>query len=120
MFTKEFLLSVRREALRRKVWYSALDSVERGILSIAAKITETVKSTLLNSLLVMIVEKLRNARKSGFIRHIERFGVERMRVIQAQAIVFGYKGAEQLGMDLSFIKYLMFIDYNQPIGWRIY
>jgi hypothetical protein len=46
--------------------------------------------------------------------------MERMKIIQAQAIEFGYKGAEQLSKDLGFIKYLMFLDYNQPIGWRIY
>jgi hypothetical protein len=30
MFTKVFLAGVRREALRKRVWYKALDSLERG------------------------------------------------------------------------------------------
>lgn len=120
MFTKGFLSEVRCSALRKGVWYRALDSVERGILFISAKIIDTVKSDVLNSLLVKIIAKLRDFFKSGFVQHFEQFGMERMKIIQAQAIEFGYKGAEQLGKDLGFIKYLMFLDYNQPIGWRIY
>ena len=120
MFTREFLSDVRRQALRKRVWYSALDVVERGILSISAKIIDGVKSTLLNVEIVKIVAKLRDACKSGFVRNLERHGVERVRMIQAVATKLGYQGAAAFSSDLGFIRYLMFLDYNQPIGWRIY
>ncbi len=120
MFTREFLSEVRRQALRRRVWYSALDCVERGILSISAKVIEGVKSSLLNIQIVRIIAKLRDACKSGFVRHMERYGVERVRVVQAEAARLGYLGAAALSRDLGFIRYLMFLDFNQPIGWRIY
>ncbi|MGD0803106.1 MAG: hypothetical protein ABSA11_03435 [Candidatus Bathyarchaeia archaeon] len=120
MFTGEFLSGVRRQALRRRVWYSALDGLERGILSISARIIDDVKSTVLNVQLVRIIAKLRDACKSGFVRHLERYGVERVRVVQREAVSLGYRGAEALSGDLGFIRYLMFLDYNQPVGWRIY
>jgi len=120
LFTREFLSEVRRQALRRRVWYSALDGLERGILTISAKLIDGVKSTLLNVHIVKIIAKLRDACKSGFVRHLERFGVERVRVVQAEAAKLGYRGAGALSGDLGFIRYLMFLDYNQPIGWRIY
>jgi hypothetical protein len=120
MLTKEFLSDVRRLALRRKVWYSALDSLERGILSISARIIDDVKSSVLNVQLVKIIAKLRDACKSGFVRHLERYGLERAHVVQAGAERIGYLGAVGLVRDLGFIRYLMFLDYNQPIGWRIY
>jgi hypothetical protein len=120
LFTREFLSEVRRQALRRRVWYSALDGLERGILSISAKIIDGVTSSLLSVQLVRIIAKLRDACMSGFDRHLERFGVERVRVVQAEAICLGYIGAAALSSDLGFIRYLMFLDYNQPIGWRIY
>ncbi|MGD0804213.1 MAG: hypothetical protein ABSA11_09090 [Candidatus Bathyarchaeia archaeon] len=120
MFTGEFLSGVRRQALRRRVWYSALDGLERGILSISARIIDDVKSSLLNVQLVRIIAKLRDACKSGFVRHLERYGVERVRVVQGEAFRLGYLGAGVLSKDLGFIRYLMFLDYNQPIGWRIY
>ena len=120
MFTKEFLSNVRRLALRRKVWYSALDGLERGILSISARIIDSVKSSVLNGHIVKIIAKLRDACKSGFVRNLEQFGLERVRMIKAGAEKIGYFGAAELERNLGFIRYLMFLDYNQPIGWRIY
>jgi hypothetical protein len=120
MFTKGFLSEVRRNALRKRVWYKALDSLERGILSIAAKIIDSVKSDMLNFQLVKIMAKLKEASKCGFVKHFEQYGMERMRIIKSQAKLFGYNGASELLKDNGFIKYLAFLDYNQPIGWRIY
>jgi len=120
MLTREILVEARRRALRRGVWYSALDVVERGILSLASYILDSVQSNVLSVQLVKIIAKIRDACKSGFIRHLERFGVARVRVIQAQAASFGYREAEGLSRDSNFMRYLIFIDFNQPIGWRIY
>ena len=44
MYTSSFLTEVRRKALRRGVWYGALDRVERGILSLAAQVVDRVES----------------------------------------------------------------------------
>lgn len=120
MFTKEFLSDVRRQALRRRVWFSALDATERGILYISGKVIDDVKSTILNTQLVRIIAKLRDACKSGFVKHLEQFGMVRVRTIRVQATSFGYEWADSLLSDFSFVRYLMFLDWNQPIGWRIY
>jgi len=120
MFNRGFLIEVRRRALRRGVWYSAIDNVERGILSISVKVIDEVRSSLLNIQLVRIIAKLRAAFKSGFVRHLEAFGMVRARTIRDQAAVFGYKRLDELVRDLGFVRYLAFLDYNQPIGWKIY
>src|SRR4030043_1621804 len=104
MFTKGFLAEVRRGALRKGVWYSALDSVERGILSIASQVIESVKSDLLNFQLVDIISKLRDAYKCGFVKHFELHGMERIKIIKYQAQLFGYNGANNLLKDKGFIK----------------
>lgn len=119
MFTKGFLSEVRRNALRKKIWYKALDSLERGILSISAKIFEFVNSDTLNLQIVKIIDKLREASKCSFVKHLEQYGMERMKIIKSQATFFGYHGAGELLKDRDFIKYLAFLAYNQPIGWRI-
>jgi hypothetical protein len=119
MFTKESLSDIRRQALRKRVWFSALNAVERGILSISAKVIDSVKSSVLNLHLMSIVSKLRDACKSGFVKHLERFGVNRVEVIRVQAASFGYNWAEGLLSDSRFARYLAFLDWNQPTGWRI-
>ena len=119
MFDRGFLTEVRRRALRRGVWYNAIDKIERGIISIAIKVVDEVKSSLLKTQLVRIIAKLRDAHKSGFFKHLEEFGMRRARTIRDQAAVFGYKPRDELVRDLDFVRYITFLDYNQPIGWRI-
>ena len=116
MFTKKYLLNVRCLAFRKKVWFRYLDDVERGILSLSAKIFNFVQSSVLDQQLVLIIDKLLNACKSKFIRHLEQYGVERVKEIQSQSTNFGYKGADYLSQDLDFARYLVFLDYYQPIG----
>ena len=91
MFTKEFFSDVRRQALRRRVWFSALDATERGILYISGKVIDDVKTTILNTQLVRIIAKLRDACKSGFVKHLEQFGMDRVRTIRVQATSFGHE-----------------------------
>jgi hypothetical protein len=117
MLTREILVEARRRALRRGVWFKALDGVERGILSLASQIIDTVRSSILSVQLVKIIAKIRDACKGGFIKHLEQFGMTRVRVIQAQAFSFGYEGAKMLSNDFDFVRYLAFLDFNQPIGW---
>jgi hypothetical protein len=120
MFNRGFLTEVRRHALRKGVWFSAIDNVERGILSISIMVIGKVKSVLLNVQLVRIIAKLRDAGRNGFIRHLEDFGMERARAIRDQAAGFGYKNLDELVQDISFVRYVAFLDYNQPIGWKVY
>jgi hypothetical protein len=117
MYTSTFLTEVRRKALRRGVWYGALDRVERGILSLAAQVVERVESVVLGVELVKIIGKLNDAMRSGFVRHMRSFGVRRAREIRDQAVGFGYSGARGWLWDQGFVRYLAVLDYCQPAGW---
>jgi hypothetical protein len=119
MFTKGFLAGVKQKALRRKLWYSHLDEIERGILSLAAKIIENVKSDLLNSQILQIIVKLREASKSPFVKQVELYGRVRAEAIRKQGLSFGYKGSCKILGDRNFIRYLLFLNYYQPPQWRI-
>jgi hypothetical protein len=120
MFTKRFLLEVRQKALRRGIWFKSLDNLERGILLLSSKVLDSVKNGLLSLQITKIVTKITNACKSVFQKRCEQYGLERVRVIQIQAKILGYKLADSLCKNLEFINYLMFIDYYQPKGLRIY
>lgn len=120
MFNRVFLVEVRRRAFRQGVWYRALDGVERGILWLASHILDSVQNNLLNIQLLKIIAKIRNASKSEYIKHFEKFGMARVKTIQAQAFSFGNDGAINLSKDFDFVKYLTFLDFNQPIGWRAF
>jgi transcription termination factor NusB len=120
MFTKRFLLEIRQKALRKGIWFKSLDYAERGILQVASTILDTVKDNLLSLQILNIVQKIYNDCKSSFKKYSEHYSVERIKVIQAQALFLCSKMAYSLSKDIQFINYLMFLDYNQPTGWRIH
>jgi hypothetical protein len=115
MFTRGFLADVRRAALRRRVWWSALDGLERGILTLASQIVDEVRNAALGVELVKIVAKVRDACRGRFVRHVDAFGVRRVRVLCTQAKAWG--GSVEDWVGLGFARYLAFLDLNQPRGW---
>lgn len=118
MFTRDFLVGVRRKALRRKVWYSALDRVERAILSLTSQIVDRVESRVLEVVIVKILEKLMDVMKNAFTRHMESYGFKRVVQLVGQAKAMGCERALEWLHDTSFIRYLTFIDINQPVGYH--
>jgi len=114
MFTSKFLFEVRRKALRGRVWFKALDNVERGILSLAARVVDEVRSVVLGVELVKILKKLRDALKSGFVRRMEDYGIKRARKLAAQAVEWGYHSARAWASDFGFVRYVTLLDVNSP------
>ena len=119
MFTSSFLVEVRRKALRRGVWFKALDRVERGILCLTARIVDRVESAVLGIELVKILSKLRDALKSGFVRRMEEFGLRRARMLAAQAVAWGYGAARGWAWNPGFVRYVTLLDVYAPSGWGL-
>jgi len=119
VFTSGFLVEVRRKALRRGVWYRALDRVERGILSLTVRVTDRVESAVLGIELVKILGKLRDALKSGFVRRMEEYGFRRAREVAGQAVEWGYGAASVWASDWGFVRYLTLMDVNRPTGFGV-
>jgi hypothetical protein len=119
MFTSRFLDDVRRKALRKRVWYRALDRLERGIFSLATQLIDEVKSELLGVELVKMLRKLSDAMKSGFARCVEEYGLRKAKAIALQAVRFGYESAGEWASDVGFIRYLAFLKVNELPGWTL-
>jgi len=119
MFTSRFLSEAMRKALRRGVWFKALDRVERGILSLAARVVDRVESAVLGVELVKILGKLRDALKGGFVRRMEEYGFGRALKMTSKAVEWGYGAARVWSSDLGFVRYLTLIDVNKLTGFGV-
>ena len=119
MFSRGFLVGVRRKALRRGVWYTALDRVERGIIVLTSRVVDMVRSPALGVEIVKILVKLKKALKSGFVRRMEEFGLRRAREVARQAVEWGSGAAMGWASDLGFIRYLTLMDVNRPMGFCV-
>ena len=117
MLKKRFLADVKRKALRRGVWFSALDRVERGILTLTSRLVDKVRSTELCVELVKILAKIRYALKSRFVRRMEEHGLGQARRLAAQAVEWGYTSARAWASNFDFVRYLTLIDVNRPTGF---
>jgi hypothetical protein len=93
MFTGNFLDGVRTRALRRGVWFRALDRLERDIFNLTTQIVDKVESEVLGVVLVKILRKLNDAMRSRFARCMEVFGFRRARDVAGQAVALGCIGA---------------------------
>lgn len=117
MFTSSFLDSVRRRAVRGRVWFRALDGLERDILSLSARVLDgVVDVSCLGVELAKIVAKIEDSLKSVFERRLESYGLKRAGEIAKMAIRFGYEAARGWLSD-SFARYVTFMSLNTPIGW---
>jgi len=119
MFSRGFLLEVRRRALRRGVWFSALDQVERGILSLTARVIDEVKSVVLGVELVKILVKLRDAMRSEFAVLVETAGLQRVRDIARRAVGWGCGAAVEWARDPGFARYHALLMFYSPSGWGL-
>jgi len=113
------LAEIRRKALRGGYWYRVLDRVERGIFELASRLFEVVHSGTLLVELVKIIGKLRAVARSPFVKHLEAHGIDRILQVYEQAKRLRYGSLDGL-MNEDFMRYLMFLDFNQPIGWGLY
>jgi len=117
VFTRHYLEGVRRKAIRGKVWYSTLDRVERGILTLSSRTIDCVKSSVLGVILVKIIAKLRDALKSPFLKRAETYGASMVDKISKQAVEWGYTEARSWSMDFGFFRYIALLDFNK--SWMV-
>lgn len=113
MFTREFLVGIRRKALQRKVWFSSLDRVERGIINLAVRVVFRVKSVVLGVEIMKILDKLRCAMKGKFVRWMEKYGLYRAFELSRLSVKLGNENAKYWSSDSGFARYLTLLSHNQ-------
>ena len=120
MLTGEYLKNIRSKDIRKQIWYNYLDDVERAIFSLLMAVRNKITSSLLITILVKIIVKIDKSLKSSFINYLEYFSMARMTKIQNQAKAFGCAEVNLLNFDKKILLYLVLLDYNQPMGWRVH
>jgi len=97
-----------------------LDGVERGILSLTCRLVDRVESEVLGVVLVGIVDKLREAMKSEFVRLMETYGLERAREVVKMTLKWGYKSSVDWAREIGFVRYLTNLKVNGDNEWGIH
>jgi len=112
-FDADYLLKVRRKALRSKLWFKILNSAERAILTLAPKCVDKIKSPKLTLAVAKIIVKIKQALRSPlnlFRSQVARPIAEKISLIAQK---WGNKSAREWAEDPKFITYLAIIKLNE-------
>ena len=66
--TKRVLLDLRTRSLRKRVWYRALDRIERGLVDLTIRWVDNVRNSTMARVLLRILGKLVQALEHGMAR----------------------------------------------------
>src|SRR3989441_12484412 len=70
--TREILVGLKIRGLRMRVWFWALDRMERGLVDLTIRWVDKVRSGRMTETLMRILEKLRQALQTGMGRILGR------------------------------------------------
>jgi len=92
--------------LRARVWFSALTRVERAIIDLTIKCVEKIRSTVLDSAISAIVNKVLPYLQGEFMTRAERVGqgiAERLCVVGG---TWGNRACSAWRCDRCFVRFL--------------
>lgn len=101
-----WLASLRRDALKRRVWFRVLFKVERSVVNLTVRYLNQIRSFRLSLVIGRVVCKLLEAFKGRFVRRVERVGSDIAEKISKIAVGWGYVRASSWKHDSSFIRFL--------------
>ncbi len=85
--TREVLIGIKTRGLRRRLWYSSLSLMERGLVDLTIRWVDRVRSGRLAETLLRILEKLALAMEAGMGRVLGR---GRMLAARASELAVGW------------------------------
>jgi hypothetical protein len=115
-FDSAFLLRMRREALRKGVWFKVLDSAERAILNLVPMCMEKPRSLKLIDIVAKIVVKIKTALKSQILDLVSQVGRPLARKLSCIAQKWGHKTADKWVNDARFWRFLTIVYVNDVPG----
>ena len=119
VFDSVFLLKVRREAFRKRVWFKVLNSAERALLNLVPRCMEKPRSAKLIEILAKIIVKIKNALKSQISHLINQVGRPLAKRLSLIAMSWGYKLADEWAADERFAKFLTIMDLNNNPAFKV-
>jgi hypothetical protein len=111
-FSAAFLLELRREALRKRVWFKVLNGTERALLYLVPRCMKTPKNATLIDLLAKVIVKIKNALKSRVANLVFQVGRPLAEKLSLTAQEWGHKTACLWARDEGFWKYLTVVNLN--------
>jgi len=111
------LLRLRAKAVRRRVWFKVLSRLDRGLMDLALRVTEKIRSETLATAVYSVMKKLVTALESKVRRQMRLTGMTLAKKISEIARKWGNQTALEWADNPGFIQYLTIMELNKhPCG----
>lgn len=108
------LIRARAMAIRRGIWYRALNATERALFSLTIRIVREIKSNVLSRSLAAIIEKLQVRTKEGLVAIFYTLGQPLAERVSRIAYRWGNASAAHWSADACFARFLTIMHINNP------
>lgn len=115
---KTQLLKLKTKAMRAGVWFKALPRIDRVLIDLTIKVTESIRSPHLARCILAITGKLENLLENKLSRAIREIGLPIAHKLSQFAQKWGNKTAKNWANDKNFACYwaAMKLNGNPPSG----
>ena len=113
---KEQLLNLKLRASRSGIWFRALRRIDRVLVDLTLRVTESVHSATLARALFSVVEKLESAFKNDVWSAVHKVGFPLARKLSLIAQDWGNCYARDWAFDESFARFLAIMCMNSVGG----
>jgi len=119
VINRDMLVSVRRVAMRKRVWFKVLSRMERAVVSLTIRCVDRIRSVKLAIIVKAIVDKLNEAVKGGVERLMDTVGSSLAKKLSEVAVGWGNESACHWVEDYGFIQFLTVNYMNTPSLYRV-
>ncbi len=104
--TVKEIVDCRRIALRRRIWFRAINRLERGVLDLTIRYVDSIRSQKLAKLVTAIINKLTSSMENAVDYMVRKIGRPLAQKISTIAYNWGNRSARQWAIDKEFARYL--------------
>jgi hypothetical protein len=109
------LVKLRLKAMRRGVWYRALNRIDRVLVDLTIKVTKTaIKSRTLLNQLQSVTAKIECFLENKLTRTAREYGLPQTCKLAGIAQSWGNKDAHAWSSDYAFATFLAALKLNNP------
>lgn len=106
MLTSKALKKIKTRALRRKLWFKALSSLERSVVDLTIRCVEEVRSRTLEKAILTVLNKLFEFLNARHLNQAMKVGREIAEQICEIALKWGNLQAWTWKYDMNFVRFL--------------
>ena len=110
---KKQLIKFKCKAIRAGVWFKTLPRIDRVLIDLAIKVTQSIKSPSLAKCITLITRKLEGLLENRLERAMKEIGFPLARKLSLFAMKWGNSCAQEWTEDVGFVRYLAAMRLNE-------